>query len=323
MTSLVGAGVAFGAAILSKYTGAFTLGVIGFAYLLAPAGRQALKPVTAWVAWALRGIVPIVVGLATFFALDPLVLRLPGQVPCGRQGANHRPADRGHETDLDRQLRGPADTGALLVYKPSAVGPRPVAGAPRPCRHRVAADAPGQARGGGRGLPDHLFPGRGPLDRAVHPLCDSAGARAGADGRHAERRVAAPAAGRVRSLDSPSAATVVTTFVYALAFMNVYRQPDARLQASQWLLENAPPDSKILVEPSQNTPPIGSYLTATDFYRDYVLWGGTTLREAQHERRDYYHLFTFDVYRYLYADRYPTTRSGVTSRPGWPWRTGS
>jgi hypothetical protein len=35
------------------------------------------------------------------------------------------------------------------------------------------------------------------------------------------------------------------------------------------------------------------------------LWGGTTLREAQHERRDYYHLFTFDVYRYLYADRYP------------------
>ena len=29
--------------------------------------------------------------------------------------------------------------------------------------------------------------------------------------------------------------TIVTTFLYAVAYMNVYRQPDARLQASQWL----------------------------------------------------------------------------------------
>ena len=37
--------------------------------------------------------------------------------------------------------------------------------------------------------------------------------------------------------------------------------------------ECVPADAKILVEPSQNTPPMGSYLTATNFYRDYVLVG--------------------------------------------------
>ena len=35
-----------------------------------------------------------------------------------------------------------------------------------------------------------------------------------------------------------------------------------------------PSNAKILVEPSQNTPPMGSYFTKTDFYRDYVHWGG-------------------------------------------------
>jgi hypothetical protein len=58
------------------------------------------------------------------------------------------------------------------------------------------------------------------------------------------------------------------------------------------------------VEPSQNTPPVGGYLTAPNFNNDYVLWGGTARREAERERKDYYHLYTFDAYRYLYADRY-------------------
>ena len=45
-------------------------------------------------------------------------------------------------------------------------------------------------------------------------------------------------------------------------------------------------------------------MTAMNFNNDYVLWGGTSRREAERERNDYYHLFTFDAYKYLYADRY-------------------
>jgi hypothetical protein len=99
-------------------------------------------------------------------------------------------------------------------------------------------------------------------------------------------------------------ATVLVTGLYALAYMNVFRQPDSRVEASKWLVENVPRESRILVEPSQNTPPMGSYYTATNFRHDYVLWGGRSRREAERERKDYYHLFTLDTYVYLYADRY-------------------
>jgi len=99
--------------------------------------------------------------------------------------------------------------------------------------------------------------------------------------------------------------TVVTTGLYALAYMNIFRQPDARVEMSRWLVENVPEGSRVLVEPSQNMVPIGSYYTDTKFYRDHVLWGsGRTRREAEREKKDYYHQFMFDAYRYLYADRY-------------------
>ncbi len=304
MKSLVAAGGAFGAAILSKYTGAFALGVIGFAYLLAPNRPQALKPVTAWLAWALRGIVPIVVGLATFFALDPLVLRhrakfladVKEQITDPLTGVT-KPIWIGNFADL----RIP-ELYWFTNLLPWGLGPLlallGLAGivwllTRRDKRAAVVAVFP---------IIYFLTAGRSiaPFIRYAIPLVPALALTAGMLSAEWLRR---PRGGPLARI--AVGATLVTTFVYALAFMNVYRQPDARLQASQWLLENAPPDSKILVEPSQNTPPIGSYLTATNFYRDYVLWGGTTLREAQHERRDYYHLFTFDVYRYLYADRYP------------------
>ncbi len=112
--------------------------------------------------------------------------------------------------------------------------------------------------------------------------------------------------------------TVVTTGLYAVAYMNVFRQPDSRLEASKWLMGNVPENTKILVEPSHNTPPVGGYLTAPNFNNDYVLWGGTNRREAERERKDYYHLYTFDAYKYLYADRYDDTekRRYIDSRLG-------
>src|SRR5439155_1166908 len=62
---------------------------------------------------------------------------------------------------------------------------------------------------------------------------------------------------------------VAATALYAFAYMNVFRQPDSRLAASKWLIENVPRDAKVLVEPSQNTPPMGGYFTAMNFHNDY------------------------------------------------------
>jgi hypothetical protein len=92
------------------------------------------------------------------------------------------------------------------------------------------------------------------------------------------------------------------TAVWAVAYMNVYRQPDARLTASAWLMENVPPGAKVLVEPHHNIPPVGEYLANIDFNRDYVVWGG---RRGMGERFDHFQLYTLDVYRYLY-DRGPS-----------------
>ena len=303
MASLVGAGVAFGAAILSKYTGAFTLGVIGFAYLLSPTRPKTFQPVTAWMGWALRGIVPIVVGLATFFVLDPLVLRywakfladIKEQVIDPLSGVT-KPIWVGNFADL----RIP-ELYWFTNLLPWGLGPLlallGLAGVVWLLTRRdkraavVAVFAIVYFLAAGRSI--------APFIRYAIPLVPALALTGGMLGAEWLRRPRGLVLARIAV-----GATVITTLAYALAFMNVYRQPDARLQASDWLLQNAPTDSKILIEPSQNTPPLGSYLTAPDFYRDYVLWGGTTLREAQHERRDYYHQFTFDVYRYLYADRY-------------------
>ena len=54
-----------------------------------------------------------------------------------------------------------------------------------------------------------------------------------------------------------------------------------------------PAGANVLIEPSHNTPPIGSYFTAPSFYKDYVLWGGG-------RRDDYYHLVGLDPYVFLY-----------------------
>jgi hypothetical protein len=92
------------------------------------------------------------------------------------------------------------------------------------------------------------------------------------------------------------ATTIVigTTALWAIAYMNVYRQPDSRLEASAWLLKNVPAGSKILVEPSHNTPPMGSYLNGVNFYGNYVLF------YPQTDRHDYYQLYALDTYRSLY-----------------------
>jgi hypothetical protein len=67
---------------------------------------------------------------------------------------------------------------------------------------------------------------------------------------------------------------VVTTAFWALAYTNIYRHLDTRLEAGRWAMENIPPGAKVLVEPSQGTPPMGSYL-ATSTSTPTMSCGGT------------------------------------------------
>jgi hypothetical protein len=301
--SLVGAGAAVGAAVACKYTGLIALGVVGVAYVVSPRRPVTARPVTAWITWTFRGMIPIGVAVATFFVLDPLVLQFPDkflsdfkeQVTDPLTGVV-RPIFMSQFADISShrlywftnllwwslgpmlEILGLAGVVWLLVR-----------------RDRIAAVA--------AAFPIIYFIVAGqtvaPMIRYTLPLAPALAVAAGVcagdwlTGRR-WRGVAAVVIG----------CTVLTTGLYALAYMNVFREPDSRVEASRWLVENVEPGSRILVEPSQNTPPMGSYYTATNFRRDYVLWGGRSRREAERERKDYYHLFTLDTYRYLYADRY-------------------
>jgi hypothetical protein len=91
--------------------------------------------------------------------------------------------------------------------------------------------------------------------------------------------------------------TLVTTILYAAAYMHIFASEDSRLAASRFVLNRVPQGSHVLVEPSQNMVPFGAYLNATNFYNDYMLRG------AGATRNDYYHLISLDTYVHLYDRR--------------------
>lgn len=304
MASLIGAGLAFGGAILCKYTGAFSLGIIGIAYLMSPRRPKTLQPLGAWAVWVLRGIVPIVVGVGSFLILDPLVWQYPAKFQADIKEWVTDPltgvtkpiwaaqfADIGIPefywfTNLLWWGVGPAlEALALvgLVYLISRWNKRAGLAAAFPIVYFLAA---------GRSI--------APFARYALPLMPAVAIAAGVV---AAAWLAQP---RARWLArTVVGATMAATFLYAVAYMNVFRQPDSRLEASSWMASNVPPGSRVLVEPSQNTPPTGEYRTDMDFNHDYVFWGGNSRGEAERERQDFYHLFTLDTYKYLYNDRLP------------------
>jgi hypothetical protein len=96
------------------------------------------------------------------------------------------------------------------------------------------------------------------------------------------------------------AVVLTTTGLWAAAYMNVYVTEDARVQASRWIAHNVPHEANVLVEPTHNTPPMGSYRTNVDFYGDHVIWGAFNHPRGEAERHDYYRLIALDTYRFLY-----------------------
>ena len=296
VASLVGAGLAFGGAILCKYSGGFVLGVVGLAYLLAPQRPSTMKPVGPWVRWVARGVIPIVVGFALFFVLDPLVWKyfakfqsdIKEWVTDPLTGVI-KPIWVAQFADLKRPELYWFSNLLWWGYGPclEILGTLGVVWLLLQREKRAAVVA---------AFPILYFISTGhvntPYARYAIPL---APALAICGGLLGAGMLARPGARRLAQ--AVVIVAVVITGLYCLAYMNVYRQPDSRLQASQWLLENVPPEANVLIEPSQNTPPMGSYLTNTDFGRDYVLWGPP---RTNPDRHDYYQLHTLDGYRALY-----------------------
>jgi len=299
LRSLVGAGIGFGGSILCKYSGGFVLAVVAVAYLLAPCRPRTFTPVGSWLKWIMRGLIPVVVGVALFLLLDPLVWQY---------FAKFRSDIREWVTDPLTGVTHPIWTAQFANLKHPelywftnllwwGLGP---------CLEllSVVGVAWLVARREKKAAVLASFPVAyfvlthdvgTPFVRYGVPLMPALALSAGVIGADLVRK-------RTVVSRAIMLVTIATTVLYALAYMNVYRQPDARLQASQWLLDNVPADSNILVEPSQNTPPMGSYLVNVSFDRDYVLWGPP---RTPADRHDYYNLHTLDGYRMLY-NRGPT-----------------
>jgi 4-amino-4-deoxy-L-arabinose transferase-like glycosyltransferase len=82
-----------------------------------------------------------------------------------------------------------------------------------------------------------------------------------------------------------SIATVAGTSLFiTLAYLNIYRQQDVRIQASRWIYENIPRGTTVLVDNSYTTPLLGSFFIKPSFFDRY----NQCLRDDYCVREDYY-----------------------------------
>jgi hypothetical protein len=292
---LIACGAAVGLALATKYSAAFVLGVVGLAYFMAPGRPSTVKPVSTWITWALRGLTPIVAAAITFVILNPLPFQYPVKFKDDLRDWVINPlsgkttylwlaqfADVTHPrlywfTNLMWWSFGPALeiaglAGIVWLFwkrsKPAALA------ASFPILYFLGASST-----------------IAPFIRYMLPLAPALAIAAGvllSDG------LARP---RLRAIALvASIITIGSTSLYAIAYMNVFRQPDSRLAASAWIEQNIPQGARVLVEPAQNMPPMGSYFHFPNFDRDYLLRRDET-------RDDRYKLSTLDVYNRLFEQR--------------------
>jgi hypothetical protein len=283
-------GAAFGAAVLCKYTAIFLAPVIGLAYLLA--GPEPATHVTAAIRRALRAVVPGAIGVLLFLAADPLALMYYGKFRQDIRDWVTAPLTGVWKPIWTAQF---ADVTSPHLYWFTNIlwwglGPAfEIAGLAGVIwlfwrRDRQAAVA------GVFVISYFIVAGQTvtPFARYGVPLVPALAVAAGV--LLADLLARAP----WRLLARAAAAlTVVTTALYAAAYVHVFAVPDSRLAASTYLLHRAPAGTPVLVEPSQNMVPFGSYLNEPDFNRDYMLRGPAATRD------DYYKLISLDVYNYL------------------------
>lgn len=289
------AGLALGAALACKYSALFVVAVIGVAHLCAPGRPRQLGDARGWMVWIARGLSPLVAAAAAFLALDPMAVIYGAKF---RDDILHwvvAPNSGGWRPIFVAQF---ADVHTLPFWFTNtlwwSLGPAmEIAGLAgvlwllyrRDTRALVAASFP---------IAYFLSAAQGlPFIRYAVPLAMGLAVTAGVLCGDLLARPRLRAAGI-----GLTTLVVMTTTIYAAAYMNVFTSPDARLSASAWLRDNVPEGAHILVEPAHNRPPTGSYLTRDlDFNGDYVMWGTTP---SNRDRLDYYWLHTLDVYRTLY-----------------------
>lgn len=295
-------GASFAAALLCKYTAVFLAPVIGLAYILSgPITRRDVAR------RALRACVPGVIALALFLAADPLPIfyyekfrtDIRDWVTAPLTGA-WKPIWTSQFSDLTSPILywftnllwwglGPAFeivgiAGVVWLFWK---------------RHRAAAIA------GAFAVSYFIVAGKTitPFARYAVPLVPALAISAGVFGSDLldgpRRRLAVAMNG----------ITVLTTALWAFAYLHVFVAPDARLAASNWVMHHVPPGARVLIEPSQNMVPFGEYLNNPDFNRDYLLRGNNTLD-------DYYHFVALDTYVYLYDRNVPedAKRGYIASR---------
>ncbi len=284
-------GAAFGAALLCKYTAVFLAPVIGLAYLLA--GPVAETRPAVLIRRALHACIPWTLALVLFLAGDPLVIQYYGKfrqdiadwVTAPLTGT-WKPIWTAQFTDV---------TSPHLYWFTNilwwGLGPAfEIVGLAGVVwlfwrRDRRAAVA------GAFVVAYLLVAGRTvtPFARYGVPLVPALAISAGV--------FAADLLNRPRwrkAAVALTALTLATTGAYAVAYLHVFAAPDSRLAASYYMIHHVPAGARVLVEPSQNMVPFGSYLEHPDFNRDYLLRGPEAALD------DYYHLVALDTYVFLY-----------------------
>jgi dolichyl-phosphate-mannose-protein mannosyltransferase len=290
----IASGLGLGLALLCKYSAAFLAPLIGLAELLSPRGPRSLRPARPWVGAVLRATAAVALGLVLFLVINPLVITYYDKFRSDIKdwvidplSGTSKPFWIGQFADVN----GPTYWFTNLLWW--GLGPALEIWAltgvvwlllRRDRQAFLAAAFP---------IAYWLSAGKtatvAPFIRYTVPLAPMLAVAAAALSADLLKRA------RWRPLALTATGIVLTTtMLYAVAYMNVFRQPDSRLAASRWLLQNVPAGAKILVEPSQNTPPMGSYLTAVNFNESYVLF------YPQTEKHDYYQLYALDTYRSLY-----------------------
>jgi 4-amino-4-deoxy-L-arabinose transferase-like glycosyltransferase len=295
MRDALAAGLAFGGAILCKYSGGFVVLVIAAAYALSPRRPARGQPAAAWIRWAAAGLAPVAAGALLFLALDPMMWMHFDKFKDDLRTIVVRPLTGASRPIWTAQF---ADIGSPTLYWLTnilwfSLGPAfevwSLAGIVWLASRRrrpafIAVLFP---------IAYFLVAGRtiAPFIRYAVPLAPALAVAAAVLSIDLMRR------SRLRRAAQVVTAIVVgSTALYAVAYMNVFRQKDTRIAAAEYLRARVPAGATVLIEPSHSTPPIGSYFTAPSFYKDHVLWRGD-------RRDDYFHLVGLDPYDTLYQPR--------------------
>lgn len=106
------------------------------------------------------------------------------------------------------------------------------------------------------------------------------------------------------------AAVSVLSVFYTLAYLNIYRQDDVRVQASRWIHENIPRGSTVLINISYATPLLGEMFFHPQFFDSYTVGFG----QDEYIKKDYYTIKTLNLFTYASSSLHPPDKFRKYSR---------